>query len=304
MNCKYDYEGDQFLNANLSTIDDFICWVEDEQFFGARMEFNKENFACSAFTAACSNGDRLFGRNFDYSETDTLVFYTAPSNGYASYAVTDMRFFDIGKGCQYAPESLLAKAILTAAPYASMDGINEKGVGVGVLDLPTEELHQDSGKPDLLIFAAIRGILDNCASIDEAIALLSKYDMHSYLLSTPHLFITDRSGRSVVVEWSGNETLIVEDNAVTNSVLSPEHPAYDPDWQCDRYDSIKQELSAHQNVFSSEAAMQVLYKASAGSNSRGTQWSCIYDLDAFTLDICLDRDYDHTFCFADGKPVQ
>ena len=305
MDCKYDYDCDKFLNANISTIDDFIGWTEDELFFSQRIPFHQGNLGCASFTAASDSGHRLFGRNFDYSKTDTLVFHTAPENGYESYAVTDLRFFGIGRDLEFEGDSLTAKAIMLAAPYVSMDGINEKGVGVSVLELTVDELHQDNGKPDLFISSAIRGILDKCASIDEAINLLAQYDIHSYLDRSYHLFITDRSGRSVVVEWSGNETLIVEDNAVTNDVLSSDHAQYRPDWQCDRYDAIKRELESHQSVFSQEEAMQVLnYAASAGSNDRGTQWSCIYDLDAFTLNICIDRDYDHVIRFADGKPVR
>lgn len=304
MNCTYNYDCDKYLNANLSTVDDMICYVEDELYYGARVDFKKGNFACAAFTAACDNGDRLFGRNFDYPETDTLVFYTAPKNGYASYAVTDLRFFDIGQDRAFAADSLTAKAIMLAAPYASMDGINEKGVGVSILELETDELHQDNGKPDLLVFSAIRGILDKCASIDEALELLSQYDLHTMLDNSYHLFITDKSGRSVIVEWSGNETLLTEDDAVTNDIMSPEHAAYNPDWKCRRYDAIKGELEAHQSVFAEGDAMLVLKAASDDpQKSRGTQWSCIYDLDAFTLDICLDCDYDHVSHFADGKPA-
>ncbi len=304
MDCKYDYECGKFLNADISNVDDMVAWVENELFYGAHMSIKKGNFACASFTAAGDSGHRLFGRNFDYHETDTLVFHTAPKDGYESYAVTDLRFFDIGQDRALAADSLTAKAIMLAAPYASMDGINEKGVGVSMLELEVDELHQDNGKPDLLLFAAIRAILDKCADIDEAISLLSQYDIHSYLDRSYHLFLTDRSGRSVIVEWSGNETLIVEDTAVTNEVMSSDHAQYKQNWKCDRYDAIKQELAAHQNVLSADEAMQVLRAASIEKTGHGTQWSCIYDLDAFTVNVCIDCDYDHVFRFADGKPVQ
>ena len=98
--------------------------------------------------------------------------------------------------------------------------------------------------------------------------------------------------------------VIVEDNAVTNDVLRSDHAQYRPDRQCDRYDAIKREPEAHQSVFSQDGAMQVLKTASDRSDSRGMQWSCIYDLDAFTLNICIDRDYDQVIRFAAGKPVQ
>ncbi len=304
MDCVYDYDGDKFINANISTVDDFFRWIGDTQLYGVHPDLQAGNFGCSSFTAACDNGDRLFGRNFDYHHrTDTLVLHTAPKNGYASYSVADLRFLDVGKGCAFSGDSLAAKALMLIAPYIPMDGINEKGVGVSILELTDNELHQDNGRSDLLVVAAIRGILDNCASIDEAVDLLARYDIHTFLGHSYHLFLTDRSGRSVIVEWSGNETLITEDNAVTNEVLSPEHAEYNPDWKCRRYDAIKRELEAHQNVCSRADAMQVLSAASYGGAWSGTQWSCIYDLDLFTLDICLDRNYKHVYRFVDGKPV-
>jgi hypothetical protein len=303
MDCVYDYDGDKYLDANISTVDGLIRWIGDTQLYGVQPDLKTGNFACAAFTAACDNGDRLFGRNFDYPRTDTLVFHTKPKNGYESYSVTDLSFMDIGEECSFSGDSLTAKACMLMAPYIPMDGINEKGVGVSILELTETELHQDNGKPDLMVVSAIRGILDSCASIDEAVDLLAAYDIHSFLGRSYHLFITDRSGRSVVVEWSGNETLITEDDAVTNDVLSPAHAEYKSNWKCRRYDAIKRELEAHQNVVSRADAMQVLRAASVGTKLRGTQWSCIYDLDTFTLDICLDRDYKHVYRFADGKPV-
>ena len=104
------------------------------------MEIDTGNFGCCAFTAATPEGQRIFGRNFDYEETDVLVFYTNPKYGYASYGVTDLKFFDIGAEQSIDGNSVAAKAFMLAAPYVTMDGINEAGVGVGILQLDIDEL--------------------------------------------------------------------------------------------------------------------------------------------------------------------
>lgn len=298
MTCHYDYKGDEFINADISTIDEFIEWVINEHFFGLPIEFDTGNFGCSAFTAATPEGQRLFGRNFDYDETDVLVFYTEPKDGYASYGVTDLTFFDIGTENGFDGNSLPAKALMIAAPYVTMDGINEAGVGVGILQLDIDELHQDNGKSDLLIFAAIRGILDSCATVDEAIALLESYDIHSFLDCSYHLFITDKTGKSVIVEWTDTETFIVEDTACTNDVMS-NNKFYDPEWQCNRYDTIKKWLAEKNGVLTADEAMAVTSDASwQQEGGMGTEWSCVYNLDEFTLDICLDKDYETKYSFA------
>jgi len=296
MTCHYDYNCDKFINADISTIDGLIDWIIDEQFFGIDVKIDTGNFGCCAFTAATPEGQRIFGRNFDYEETDVLVFYTNPRDGYASYGVTDLKFFDIGAEQSIDGNAVAAKAFMLAAPYVTMDGINEAGLGVGILQLDIDELHQDNGKPDLLIFAAIRGILDKCATVDEAVALLSEHDMHSFLSRSYHLFITDRTGKSVIVEWTDEETFIVNDTACTNDVMS-ENEFYDPDWSCKRYDTIKNRLSEKGNVLTADEAMTVASDASLNKKSFSTEWSCVYSLDEFSFDICLDRNYDTKYSF-------
>ena len=296
MTCHYDYKCEKFINADISTIDEFIEWTVNEHFFGLPIEFDTSNFGCSAFTAATPEGQRLFGRNFDYEETDVLIFYTEPKDGYASYGVTDLTFFDIGTKNGLDGNSLPAKALMLAAPYVTMDGINEAGLGTGILQLDIDELHQDNGKSDLLIFAAIRGILDNCATVDEAIAFLESYDIHSFLDCSYHLFITDKTGKSVIIEWTDTETFVVEDTACTNDVMSS-NEFYDPEWQCNRYDTIKKWLADKNGVLTADEAMTVISDASMDKKKFSTEWSCVYNLDEFTFDICLDRDYEtkHSF---------
>ncbi len=145
MRVMYGYNCDDFLDADRNTIDGMIEWIEDNMFFGARIDYDPGNFGCAAFTAATPDGRRLFGRNFDYPDTDTLVVFTDPKDGYASYSNVDLRFFDIGTNRRLSADSLEAKVMMLAAPYIAMDGINEAGVGVAQLQLDTPEVHQDSG---------------------------------------------------------------------------------------------------------------------------------------------------------------
>ena len=140
---------------------------------------------------------------------------------------------------------------------------------------------------------AIRGILDTCTSVDEALSLLESYDIHSDL-GNYHLFITDRSGRYVVVEWLDNEMVVTEYPYCTNSVIAPGmyYDMGDPD---DRITTIDENLGPSL-IATEQEAMDILDKV---HNKQGlTEWSCVYNLDDFTVSICLDADFGTTYTFS------
>lgn len=292
--CHYDYKCDDYLNSDINNLDDMIDWISEQYFFGIPIELNKDDFGCSAFAAKNPDGKHLFGRNFDYDETDALIVYTEPDDGYASMGMVDLEFFNVGEGNVLSADSIAAKGLMVAAPYVCLDGVNEKGLGTGILQLNIDEVHQDNGKKDMLIYTAIRGILDKCATVDEAIEFLSSYDIHTALNASYHLFIADKSGRSVVVEWAGNEMYVVEENGCTNSVLSIENMYYDPDDNCNRYNIIKARLENNNNILTDKEAMEL---AADVSHKRQTEWSCVFNLDDFSVDVCVDADYSKTYSF-------
>ncbi len=292
--CHYDYKCDDYLNAGINNVDDLVEWITDQYFFGIPVEMNKADFGCSAFSAETPEGKYLFGRNFDYDETDALIVYTEPDDGYASMGMVDLEFFNVGDGNVLSADSIAAKGLMVAAPYVCLDGVNEKGLGTGILQLDIDEVHQDNGKTDILIYTAIRGILDKCATVDEAIEFLSYYDIHTALDVSYHLFIADKSGRSVVVEWGVNEMYVVEENGCTNSVLSTENEFYDPDDNCNRYDIIKERLENSNNILTVEEAMKL---AADVSHKKQTEWSCVFNLDDFYVDVCVDADYSEKYSF-------
>ena len=267
------------LESDAHTVSDLFDWILDRHFYGLKVDINEDNFAfgCAAFAANTPDGDHLFGRNFDYMETDSVLVHSHPKGAYESIGVADLAVLGVGKAFSVDPDSALGKLYMAIAPYVIVDGINEKGVGAGILELDIDETHQDNGNPDLLIFCAIRGILDNCASVDEALAFLRSYDIQTDLNATYHLFITDKSGKYVVVEWLENEMVVTERACATNSVVAPgkHFDEGDPD---DRLPTIDQCLGSSR-VASETDAMKILAKV---KNVRFTEWSCVYNLEKFT----------------------
>ena len=283
------------LDCGAGSVDEALDWMLDKHLYGMPnflFDENNYSFGCAAFAAVTSDGDHLFGRNFDYPETDMVMVYSNPEGAYESIGVADLGVFGVGDMSSISPDSPLGKLIMVLTPYFVVDGMNEKGVGAGILELNLEETHQDKGNPDLLIFCAIRAILDNCSSVDEALDLLASYDIQSDLSANYHLFITDTTGRYVVVEWLGNEMVVTEYPCCTNSVIAPGeyYNMGNPD---ERLDIINDRLGAERIVTASEA-MDILDETS----SRMTEWSCVYNLDDFTVSICLDTDYETVYTFS------
>lgn len=283
---------DDLLAAGITSDEDLFNWINKTEFHGlCPVQIDTGRYGCASFAAASPDGDILFGRNFDYPETDTVMIYSHPENGYASYAMADLEVIGIGRGqSNLDPDSPLARFIMTATPYIVCDGINEAGLGVSTLELNIGEIHQDTGRPDLFVYTAIRVLLDRCATVDEAIQLLEQYDIHSHNDVRQHLFIVDKSGRSVVIEWFEDQMYVNELNAVTNSVLTPgDHYGECSDW---RLEILTDELSANNNILTQEQARDLLEAVSQGTY---TEWSAVYNLNDFSADIYLDRHYEHPF---------
>ena len=286
MRIDSDYKLDKILEDGPYDENSVARWVSENMFWNIPIGLDISDFGCCSFACTDPSGNHLFGRNYDYKRTDALIFYTEPENGYASIAVTDLAIVNMaGDSKRHEPDSLYGRAFLRAAPLLTSDGINEAGLGVSMLSLDYTDMSQNTGKTPLYLPVAQRAILEKCASVDEAIALLGNYDIKTMVGRSFHIFITDKTGRSVVAEWIDGELKIVESKQVTNFFMSaPERE------QCDRYDTIVKRLADKNGVLNSGEAMTLLMDASQNYKTNKTEWSCVYDLDNFKLYFVSDRD--------------
>ena len=286
MRIDSDYKLDKILEDGPYDENSVAKWVSENMFWNIPIGLDISDFGCCSFACTDPSGNHLFGRNYDYKRTDALIFYTEPENGYASIAVTDLAIVNMaGDSKRHEPDSLYGRAFLRAAPLLTSDGINEAGLGVSMLSLDYTDMSQNTGKTGLYLPIAQRAILEKCASVDEAIALLGNYDIKTMVGRSFHIFITDKTGRSVVAEWVDGELKIVESKQVTNFFMSA--PERD---QCDRYDTIVKRLADRNGVLNSGEAMTLLMDASQNYKTNKTEWSCVYDLDNFKLYFVSDRD--------------
>ncbi|MCR5165665.1 MAG: linear amide C-N hydrolase [Oscillospiraceae bacterium] len=294
---RWDYKLDEYLSANVKTTEELDRWFMENLTDGLSTEGSEYNIACSSFAVTDTDGEHLFCRNYDLRHTDDMFIRTAPENGYASIGIVDLAHLNIGQECEAAIDSAEAQSLLLAAPYCICDGINEKGLGVSLLQLDTEHFVTDTEKPDLLVYTALRAMLDKCADTDEAVEFLSAYDIYSPAWWSYHIFITDKSGRAVTVEWLEDGQTVVEDNAVTNFVLYEAPPTRDPDG---RYFKLRKALDPEEGISGKEEAMALLETV---SQKPGTNWSAVYDLDDFKVEACFALDYENKYEF-DGNSGQ
>ena len=287
LDCYSDYKIDEYLKAGITDVEQYDIWMTENLTHGVPTG-DIPGMGCSSFVVGGSDGGPLFGRNYDSSEGDALVVRTHPENGYASIGIADLKHVNLGVGGEFAIEDETSLPLLFAAPWCVCDGINEKGLGVSLLELSDKHVVNDTEKEDFLIV-----LLDKCANIDEALAFLENYDMYSPRKNSYHVFITDTSGRSVIAEWTGEGLMVTEeDTAVANFSLYKNDPYLDYDHRYAKMHDCIDNVSSMTPV----EAMGVLSEV-----SQWTRWSAVYDLEKFTVDICFGEDYSKTYSYSGKK---
>lgn len=314
INFSGDYSFDEFLSQGGASNDaELISFVTRSITKGIiPMHIKTSSIACSAFTADTQSGDRVFGRNYDFSATNTAIVYTDPGEGrHASYSTIDLSF--LGLDADKDVETIGQKILTLAAPYVPLDGINDAGVACGIFmsyqgegkGTPTDT---QTDRPDITSTTLLRLILDYADSVEDAVALAQQYDLHDSASSCFHYMVADSTGRSAILEWVGtdadhdadgaqrqlnvlwNDTDALSDSAdwqvVTNFIKTPGY--YDDTTAemkgLDRYEHLAAALRETDGIVADkDAAMDLL--ASVGrrtwnnddSNSN-TVHSVVYDL--------------------------
>jgi hypothetical protein len=272
-----------------------------------------ESFGCTTFNASTPSGDKIFARNYDYMDSPGMTVWTNPEDGYASVSTVSLYFLGYGEG--FLPESLLTSLLTLIAPYIPVDGMNEKGLSIGVLELETPETFQQTEKKDITTTAIIRAVLDNAATVDEAVEIFNTYDMHDLLGSncTYHYQIADASGDTAIIEYLNGETTVLRPDE-TGTLIATNF------WLCegvddpegmgqDRYDTAKKMLSEKNYVVTEKEAMEILdathlENADLHGYICSTIWSVVYNNTDRTFSVCAMYDYDNEYKFSVHEPLK
>ena len=299
------------------------------------MEISESEIACSAFTAQTPEGDRLFGRNYDFSKTNACIVFTEASEGrHATISTVDLQF--LGMDVDQDVEGLMNKVTCLAAPYAPLDGVNDAGVSCGIFMsyqgeetiVPTD-LNTD--KPDITSTTLLRLILDYADNVEEAVEIASTYDLHDSAATSYHYMVADATGASVILEWvNGTDATDLDGSArqlvvtyndddahigqaegqsdyqwITNFIIQPGYYDDPADQKgLDRYQKLYEQLSQTDGIVADEeAAMEILASVGRRNWSNDDKNTCtvhsaVYNLtDKSVLWVSNENYQDETAIF-------
>lgn len=303
-----DYKLDQLLEeGGVNNEDELAQYILRIMLKGLpiKIDYSVPELACSTFIAETPEKGYIFGRNLDNQVTDLAVVKTNPKNGYKSISVVNLSF--LGYNETYTPEKILDRIVTLGAAYFPLDGINEKGLAIGVLQLQAPPTNQQTDKVDIGTTLAIRILLDKAATVKEAVDMLKNYDMHASANGCFHIQIADASGESVVVSYVNNEMVVTEMDgnyqAATNFYLHDVPFEYEKQGE-DRYEILVTNLEKKNGILTAEEGMNLLKAASLTDTEPdeegrvySTQWSALYDLTNKKLTLCVDRNYETKYTY-------
>jgi len=301
MEIHYDYDIDRMAQRGIKDTQSFVDAAIKESMPLLPITIKVPTFGCSALHVTGEDGHQLMGRNYDFkNNTSAMLIYTHPKKGYKSVSTVALDNTHANN-----PEtSLYQKLTCLTAPFSPLDGLNEKGLGIAILALDTEPIHQQTGKPTITTSMAVRLILDKCATIDEAVALLKQYDMLALKPIDCHLYLTDATGAAKVIEYhpETKEIVVADTDVITNFLYIFKEKVTNPHGKNgiyghgkDRYDKIKYVLNTTMHPMK-VTVRQALQAAQQNPNPKdltsNTQWSIVYDNTDLSADIYIRRQWE------------
>ena len=254
------------------------------------------DWGCTVFATLSGDGERLLGRNFDwYADHPALLLFTDPPDGYASVSMVDLWYLD------YTGDTigLFERQALARAPYLPFDGMNEMGVGVGIMAVPGGNGQRDPAMRTLDDLEVVRLVLDYAASVEEAIELLQGYNVRFEGGVPLHYLIADAGGHSAVIEYVGGEMRVLRNEqswqVSTNFIISEEQPEGATS-SCRRYNTAYHKLEDNQGLMTGAQALDLLADT-AQAGDFPTIWSAVYNLNSGEISLVMDRNYEKVYTF-------
>jgi hypothetical protein len=247
-------------------------------------------WSCSLFATLGDQQNALYGRNFDWQYSPALLLFTDPPDGYASISMVDIDYLGLGgdRAANLTELPLQQRRPLLGAPGLPFDGMNERGLSIGMAAVPPGEMSADPEKRTVDQLRVIREILDHASTVDDAVDILGQYNID--MGSVPvHYLVASASGHSALVEFYRGKMVVLRNESAwqiaTNFlVASTDGHA---EGQCWRYDRINERLTEAGGKLATQDALSLLAEVSQNN----TQWSIVYGMSSGDVSIVMGRDY-------------
>lgn len=263
----------------------------------SKLQLGSSPFGCSTISVKNENKGYLFGRNFDWSTCKALVISSQPETGYASISTVNTEFIQTG-GLDLSTLSDTILAVIGL--YAPLDGMNETGLAVSVNMIEdSDTIEQTTDKPDLTTTTAIRLLLNQAATVEEALELLEQYDLHASMGRMIHFSIADADGNSVVVEYVNNKMIVTETPIVTNFYFAEgEKYGIGTSQSHLRYDILEQTLKENEtmNMRTVRDALNSVSKDNF-NEFESTEWSIVMNQDTKEMTYYHRENYEKGYTF-------
>jgi len=241
-----------------------------------------KSLACTAF--CLNNGNHiLLAKNLDW-------------NIDLGYALMNMR------GIQKISFTDNCKTISWTSKYRSitfnqfgkefpLSGMNEKGLVIEELNSSYVGITSDTSKSCINEFQIVQYLLDNCQTTDEVVAHLENLQYKPLLFSL-HYLIADKNGKSIIVEYDGNNFLyfspestgypILSNNNYTESVkylknfigFGGNKPVMNRPGSNERFVSVANMLANYKT----EPPVDYSFRILDAVKQNDTRWSIVYDI--------------------------
>lgn len=268
-----------------------------DELAGVAMPPSASPFGCSLFYASGDASRPVYARNFDWDPNPALVLHTDPPDGYASVSIVDISYLGVPAGVDPLTDESARRELLDA-PLLPFDGMNDKGLVVGLAADESGRADRIPGRPTVGSVRILRLILDRAATVDQALAFLDRFNLDFDGGPPLHYLIADRSGASAVVEFVDGQRVVTRGGppwqALTNFRLAGADVAVK---RADRrYATAQAALDARAGVLDWRQSLDVL-RAVAQPH---TQWSVTYEPRSGAVHLVARQDWEsvHEFTLA------
>ena len=250
-------------------------------------------WACALFAALGDGENMFYGRGFDWEYSPAILLFTDPPDGYASVSMVDFAYLGFASPTQargLLDLPLTRRAPLLNAPFMPFDGMNEQGLAVGMAAVPASQMPRDPRKETIGSLQVIRELLDHAANVDQAVALMQRYNVDVEGGPALHYLIADSTGRAVLVEFYQGEMVVIPNEAPWHLATNFLRTAVgdNPQSQCPRYAHIYERLAAAQGRITPQEAMEIL----KGVAQPSTQWSIVYGMSRGEVEVVMGKKYE------------